>query len=432
MYSKAPIEPWYVTRVLVDRVALHLRRVRRERLRRARFDEARDQAADVGDPGRLPLAVRAVHHVVDLGDEQRGGADEREVLLARLDERVAGLVGVELGVVDVDDELPAGDAAVRIDVLRRALHRVGGALEDARDEGVVVVGDHADADLGRRDPDLGGGRLRVRLGRRATDTGHGETDGHEHGRGRRPAGLRHDSPLAVLRERYSTTPDISCPASGSADELRHVGDELVGGPLVDADALHRSRRRVREVGAVVLEREVVPHREIADPPVEDEGVLGRVEVREQLGEERLAVGFRETDDAVGVHRVGIDHGNAEQTVLTDERALHDGGARRELALAHPAIGRSGEVVHVDDRPVVELRTQLGGHAIEDTDRVGEHGRGSAVGHDEQAYSETARTGSCVNAKSEWNGSAPSRRMPSGSTFETSPCSSDPSRAIGPK
>ena len=75
---------------------------------------------DVGETGLLTLAVGAADQIVDVVHEQRAGADDGEVVLARRDDRVAGLVGRELGVVEVDDDLAPREAAVLVDVLPQA------------------------------------------------------------------------------------------------------------------------------------------------------------------------------------------------------------------------------------------------------------------------------------------------------------------------
>ena len=114
---------------------------------------------DVGQAGLRALGVGARKHVVDVVEEQRAGADDGEVVLARLDDRVAGLVAVEFRVEEVDDDLAAGEPTLLVDVLAEGLHRVAGARVRAGRERCVDVGDHRDVDLGRRDADLGGGGL---------------------------------------------------------------------------------------------------------------------------------------------------------------------------------------------------------------------------------------------------------------------------------
>jgi hypothetical protein len=80
-----------------------------------------------------------------------------------------------MGVVEVDDELAAGDpAAPRLGVhpLRRRLHAVDRALEEARGERVVDVGRDRDVHLARGDAGLDRLRLvRTRLGGSRHDGG---------------------------------------------------------------------------------------------------------------------------------------------------------------------------------------------------------------------------------------------------------------------
>ena len=116
--------------------------------------------------------VRAVHDVLDLGQEQRRRAHQRVVVLAALDGRVARLVAVELRVVEVDDDLAAREpaaAVLAVEVRGAGLHAVDRALEQAGCERVVDVGDDADVDLGRGDADLGRLRLVARLRGRRRD-----------------------------------------------------------------------------------------------------------------------------------------------------------------------------------------------------------------------------------------------------------------------
>ena len=170
-------------RRLVLRAADELRRAHGEGHRRTGLRDPGGDARQVGDAGRGPRLVDAVDLVVDVAQEQHEGTNHREIVLARGDDRVAGLVGVQVRVDEVDDELAAGDTAsagFAVEVLRRALHAVGGALEQSGCERVVDVGDHGDADLGRRDPDLGRlGRLIARLrGHRGRAQRHEGDHGH--------------------------------------------------------------------------------------------------------------------------------------------------------------------------------------------------------------------------------------------------------------
>ena len=74
---------------------------------------------------------------------------------------------------------------------------LGGTLEDARDERVVVVGDDPDADRVGGDPDVTGGGLVVGLGGRRGDPCEHQAGGHDDGERRRSAALPHDFPLAA-------------------------------------------------------------------------------------------------------------------------------------------------------------------------------------------------------------------------------------------
>ena len=81
--------------------------------------------------------------------------DDREVLAAGLDDRVAGLVRVERRVVGVDDDLATGESVfLLVHVLRPRLRGVDRTLEQTGGERAPRVGNHTDADLGRRDADV--------------------------------------------------------------------------------------------------------------------------------------------------------------------------------------------------------------------------------------------------------------------------------------
>src|SRR6476646_7967428 len=56
----------------------------------------------------------------------------------------------------------------------------------------------------------------------------------------------------------------------------------------------------------VLEHQVVPHEQIADVPLVLVHVVGCVQLRPQLREHRLALGFGEPDDRVGLHRGDVE------------------------------------------------------------------------------------------------------------------------------
>ena len=160
--------------MLILRVAHELRRVDRVRDRRALLRGLGRDDRQVRKTGRCAVDVGAVDLVVDVLEEQRRGADDREVLAARLDERVARVGVGEVRVEEVDDDLAAREPALLVDVLREALHRGGRALEEARLQRVVDVRDDADVDLGGRDADLGRHvRLTAPLGA-CNDSAHAE------------------------------------------------------------------------------------------------------------------------------------------------------------------------------------------------------------------------------------------------------------------
>ncbi len=77
--------------------------------RRARLGGVERGARHVGDADRFTGLVLACDHVVDVVQEQRLAADHGEVVRTRLDDGVAGLVGVQLGVDEVDDDLSPRD-----------------------------------------------------------------------------------------------------------------------------------------------------------------------------------------------------------------------------------------------------------------------------------------------------------------------------------
>ena len=181
-------------RVLVLRGADERRRVHRVRRRRTLLDDLGADHREVGDAGRGARLVRAVLHVVDLVEEDRRRTDEREVLRAGLDDRVARLVLAQLRVDEVDRDLAAREAAVRVDVLRPALHPVDRALEDARSERGVDVGDDRDPDRRRRDPDLGCVRLGARGGGDCGRPGQGAGDRQDD---RHPACVLHRVPPSL-------------------------------------------------------------------------------------------------------------------------------------------------------------------------------------------------------------------------------------------
>ena len=112
-------------------------------------------------------------------------------------------------------------------------------------------------------------------------------------------------------------------------------------------------------------------------PVEPEGVAGAVEHVVDLGEQRVALGLGQADDAVGVHLVDVEDGSAGARVRFDHRSLDDRGSGRKVALAHAPVGRKLEAVHVHDRSRFETRPQVVGHPVEDALRIGVHRRCAA-------------------------------------------------------
>ena len=104
-------------RGLVARRAVERRRVDLEAHRGALVRGRQRERAEVGDARRLSRRVRARRQLRRVVHEHRPGPDEREVVRARFDERVLGLVRVELRVVEVDDDLASGKPAVPVHVV---------------------------------------------------------------------------------------------------------------------------------------------------------------------------------------------------------------------------------------------------------------------------------------------------------------------------
>ena len=112
--------------------------------------------ADVGDARGGARLVGAAVEVARVEGEQHGGAHEGQGRLAGLEEALDRRRRGELRVVELDLDLPAGEAAVGVDLLGPRHGAVDGALEEALGERRIDVGhdDHLDGVLG--DPDLGG------------------------------------------------------------------------------------------------------------------------------------------------------------------------------------------------------------------------------------------------------------------------------------
>ena len=68
----------------------------------------------VGQAGRVTRLVLAVDGVVEASDQEGRVGHHREVVPARGDEPVPGVVGVEVRVDEVEDELAAADATVAL------------------------------------------------------------------------------------------------------------------------------------------------------------------------------------------------------------------------------------------------------------------------------------------------------------------------------
>ncbi len=84
-----------------------------------------------------------------------GRAHHGERVLAGVDRAVRRVIGSELGVPRLDDDLAAGDAALGVDVVAPRLHGVDRSLEDPRRERRAGVGHHLDRDVLRGDADIG-------------------------------------------------------------------------------------------------------------------------------------------------------------------------------------------------------------------------------------------------------------------------------------
>src|SRR5262245_7238267 len=215
--------------MLVPRGAVQRARDDRERDRRALVGGLGLERRDVGKPRRLSGLVDALLERLDVVEEQRVRPDDREVLLARPDDGVAGLVGAELRVDEVDLDVPPGELAVAVDVLAEGLHPVHGALEQARPGRVVHVGDHRDPDGVRRDPDVAVRRPLVLLRscrRRHQPRSDGQRHGHEC-----PQAPLHRSPLAT----YGPPAPRGRPGAGHSGRNRNTFQDALGPPMVSRD-----------------------------------------------------------------------------------------------------------------------------------------------------------------------------------------------------
>src|SRR5256884_5349367 len=198
-------------RVLVRRGAVERARDHREGDLRALVRHLGLQRRHVGQPGRLTNFVDALLERLDVVEEQGSRPDDREVLLARPDDRVAGLVSAQARVDEVDLDVATRQLAVAVLVLREGLHAVDDPLEQARPCGVVDVGDHGDPDRVGRDPDLALGRSPrlglLRRGPRRRRYRPSDPDRHGH---ERPQAPLHRSPLTQV-----SAPPGEAPVPGS-------------------------------------------------------------------------------------------------------------------------------------------------------------------------------------------------------------------------
>ena len=105
--------------MVVHRRADELGRVDGEGDGRALLGDLGGHSGEIRDPDGPAGMVGAADHVAHVVEEQRGRADEREVVAAGLDDRVAGLALVQVRVDEVDGDLPAGEPAVLVDVVAK-------------------------------------------------------------------------------------------------------------------------------------------------------------------------------------------------------------------------------------------------------------------------------------------------------------------------
>src|SRR5918994_701009 len=142
-------------RLLVLRRAVERGRDHRVRDRRALVRHLRLQGGDVGQAGHLPGLVDAGLERLNVVQEERARANDGEVLLARLDHGIAGLVGAQLRVDEIDLDVAPGQLALgAVDVLPERLDPVDDPLEEARASRVDDVRDHRNPDRVGGDADL--------------------------------------------------------------------------------------------------------------------------------------------------------------------------------------------------------------------------------------------------------------------------------------
>ena len=193
-------------RVVVLGRAVEPDRDHRERHRRAQVVHLGLQQRYVGQTRRAAGLVDTADHRLDVVEEQRGRADDGEVLLAGLDERVAGFVRAQARIDEVDCHPAAGDAAVGVDEFGEGPDAVDGPGEEAGPSWVVDVGDDRDADRLRGDADLAlPGWLRLRAGLRRRQC-RGECDGGDNGAKRaKGAELTHEQAPSLGGRRVSAS-----------------------------------------------------------------------------------------------------------------------------------------------------------------------------------------------------------------------------------
>ena len=109
------------------------------------------EGGQVGEADRLARGVLAAVDVGEVHQRVGGGADQGEVVLAGLDDAAGGGVRVQLAVAEVDHTWRPSSPPAGVDLARPGLDRVHRVLEQAGDERVVHVGDHADLDGGGGD-----------------------------------------------------------------------------------------------------------------------------------------------------------------------------------------------------------------------------------------------------------------------------------------
>ncbi len=197
----------------------------RERRRVALVRDLARQLGDVGHTGRDAGLVLAGGERGRVEHEQRRGADHGERRAAGLDRAVGRVVGRDLGVPWLDDDLATGDATRLVLGVGPRLDRVDRALEQTGSERRAHVGHGEQVDLRRRDADLG--RLQrfalARVGggrRRGVATGDGgRCGGARRSRGgrRRVGSGRHG--------RRTRTVVVTAATGGSGDGQQQSGGE---------------------------------------------------------------------------------------------------------------------------------------------------------------------------------------------------------------